>query len=120
MDILEKTLLSIAGKIFSKPDFEEDLDKILSRGKSVNIKNIETMKGRDSQCHENTALCWDNNRDICSIMTGYALYKGMWVQHSWVLKKTGVIVETTFPRDSYFGFKLTHEEAEEFYNNNAW
>lgn len=119
METLEKKLLSISGKIFSRPAFEDDLDKILSRAILFADNKVTLMKGRENQCHFNSAMCWDANRDISSIATGYALLNGMWVQHSWVLHDTtGDIIETTSKRDAYFGFILSQEEAETFYFDN--
>lgn len=117
---LENKLLSISGDTFCAPNHEEDLDKLISIGKSVNKKDIYVMKGRDSQCHENAARCWDANREQSSIMTGYVLDDGVWRQHSWVLDSNGTIVETTFIREAYFGITLTPEEANAFYFDNAW
>ena len=117
---LREKLLSIGGTVALIPSIEEDLPQILERGVSPSIKHLYVMKGRDSQCHENSALCWDANRGYSSIMTGYALSKGQWVQHSWVLDSRETIVETTFKREAYFGFELTPEEADQFYFDNVW
>jgi hypothetical protein len=119
-ETLIKKLLLIGGHTVTMPEIEEDLAKIIERGTAPSINHLYVMKGRESQCHENSANCWDANRDRSSIMTGYALLDGMWVQHTWVLDKEKTIVETTTPREAYFGFELTPEEADQFYFDNAW
>lgn len=119
MDTLESLLVNSAGGKLCRPAYEEDLEKILSRGVLVDKKGAYLMKGRPNQCHENSALCWDANRDKSSIMTGYCLDGGLWRQHSWVIDNKGRIVETTFLREAYFGFPLNLEESEYFYFMNA-
>jgi hypothetical protein len=116
---LTKMLLAIGGSRVDMPSIEEDLKQLVERGRSSSIKNIEFMKGRPSQCHENASLLWDANREICRIVTGYALAEGVWNQHSWC-ERGEVIVETTVRREAYFGSVLTPEECDEFYFNNAW
>lgn len=121
-DKLEASLLAVGGKRCLIPEIEEDLDALLSRGEAVDTAGLYRMLGRPSQCHENSARCWDANRDHATLMTGYALSDdGVWRPHSWVLDGKGVIVETTEPqRQCYFGFKMTEVEADQFYFDNAW
>jgi hypothetical protein len=120
MKRLEKILLSISGHTFCSPGIEEDLEKLVSSGSSVNKKGIYVIQGRVSACHENSANCWDANRERSSIMTGYVLDDGVWRQHSWVLDNKNKIVETTHVREAYFGIKLTAEEADKFFYDNSW
>jgi len=48
-------------------------------------------------------------------VTGWALSNdGIWRQHTWLLKGKA-IVETTSPREKYYGFVLTDEEANQFW-----
>lgn len=83
------------------------------------------MKGEACQCHKNSAYLWKANKNyragIFGIATGYALSAdGMWRQHSWcVLRKprSYQIVETTTPRELYFGVCMLYEDAEWFCNN---
>lgn len=105
------------------PKIEEDIDRLLSDGLHI-FPDIEyvvdaSMQGRPGQCHLNSAGLWDANSDDEDVVlwTGYALANNVWVQHSWVThEESGVLYETTDePRDAYFGFPLTHEEARAFY-----
>lgn len=115
---LKKILLGIGGWgvcIHQEPD----LERILTRGRRFPAKS-KTMRGERSQCHMNSACCWDENRELCTICTGYALSRdGMWRQHSWVFTNNGVVVETTEKRVAYWGFLLTPDECELFLYQNA-
>jgi hypothetical protein len=113
-------ILSLGGNSVTMPSIEEDLDELLVRGRLSQFDSIRMMVGRPSQCHENSALLWDKNRNAVTIVTGYALHGGMWYQHTWCERKDGVLVETTAEREAYFGFELTPEECEKFYFDNAW
>lgn len=115
---LKEILLDIGGWGACVPRIEPDLDKILKRGGRFPGKST-MMKGQPSQCHSNSAFCWDENRELCRICTGYALTRdGMWRQHSWILTNDGKVVETTVKRVQYFGYVMTPEECEEFLLDN--
>ncbi len=117
---LRSTLLAIGGESVNFPDVEEDLNAITARAIIITpSKGVIMMKVRDSQCHENSALCWEQNKKLCTIMTGYALLNKVWSQHSWLLHEDGRVIETTVKRDSYYGFKLTPIEMIAFYDNNC-
>lgn len=121
--LLHDILTAIGGEETCFPDIEEDMDKILERGRFYRGTS-KMMKGRPSRCHENVCLLWEQNHkshDI-RIATGYALSKdGMWRQHSWLVHHYNTatqqrtrIIETTEKRVAYFGFEMTEEEAERF------
>jgi hypothetical protein len=115
---LKRILLNIGGWSVCVPFKETDLEKIIQRGKRFPGRS-KTMKGEPCQCHANSASCWEQNRELCKICTGYALTRdGMWRQHSWVFTNNGVVVETTQKRVQYFGFILTEKECESFLENN--
>lgn len=114
MSGLKEILLGIGGWAVCIPHVEPDLEKILERGRKFPGRS-KSMKGQPSQCHSNSAACWDENRELCRICTGYALSKdGMWRQHTWVYTNNGVVVETTEKRIQYYGFILTEDECEQF------
>ena len=116
---LKEILLEIGGWAACLPRVEPDIKKIMNRGRRFPGKST-TMKGAPSRCHENSALCWDANRELCSICTGYALTRdGMWRQHSWVYTKTGQTIETTVKRIQYFGYIMTPDECEMFLEENT-
>lgn len=110
---LKKILLGIGGWGVCL-HHEPDLKKILKRGRRFPGRS-KSMKGQPSRCHSNSAFCWDENRELCTICTGYALSKdGMWRQHSWVFTNDKVVVETTEKRVAYWGFAMTPNECERF------
>jgi len=115
---LKEILLDIGGWAACVPRIEPDIEKIMTRGRRFPGKSI-MMKGEPSQCHSNSAFCWDANREACSICTGYALTRdGMWRQHSWILTRDGLVVETTMKRVQYFGYIMTEDECEQFLFDN--
>lgn len=117
-------LLTFGGSSVCIPNGqEEDLNNILKYGQFWFGKSAKMMKGRPSQCHQNSCLLWDNNKDISRICTGYALSEdGIWRQHSWVVQckpNSNLIIETTVKRVAYFGFAMNEEQSEEFYYMNV-
>lgn len=124
---LHRILLEIGGSETCLADIEEDIDKLLERGRYYPGRS-KMMVGRPSQCHANSANLWLANhkaRDI-RICTGYALSgDGMWRQHTWLVDRYQTatqqrtrIIETTTKRVAYFGFELTDDEAAEFVEDN--
>lgn len=118
---LKKILLEIGGWGVCINGLEPDLDKIVSRGVRFPAKSV-MMKGEPCQCHSNSALCWESNKERCRICTGYALSRdGMWRQHSWVLDlHREIVVETTEKRVAYWGFVLDEDECENFLFSNCY
>ena len=112
-------ILSFGGHQVIINMYEEDLEKIMTRGVMTYGNDCELNIGRASECHSNSSVLWSENDEL-SIATGYALSDdGYWRQHSWcVNKKTNKITETTEERLAYYGFTLTEEEADEFYFSN--
>ncbi|MEZ9708656.1 hypothetical protein AB4254_08290 [Vibrio breoganii] len=126
--LFSNSLVDWCGKAFSTPKtHEEDLDALMVNGRYFEPGDISvtTNKGTPNQCHANSANCWLANRDHlpCCIVTGYALFDGTWMQHSWVMLDGGqeepTIVETTITAECYFGLPLTQSQCESFALNNA-
>ena len=110
---LKNKLLSLGGEAVV-PMYEEDLDKILERGKTFNDKKITMKKGYPSECHVNVGLLHEATG--CNVTTGWALSDdGLWRQHTWCTNKE--IYETTEKREKYYGFVLDKGETEEFIEN---
>ena len=70
---LKDILLDYGGESVCFPYIEEDLGRIIERGILWDGADAEMMLGQPSQCHMNSAYCWDANRDKTTIATGYAL-----------------------------------------------
>ena len=115
--LLHKKLLSFGGVRTVLPRVEVDLGSIMGRGQLWLGSNYMMMPGTPSQCHRNSCACWEANKHRTILCTGYALSEdGLWRQHSWLVDfRFQRVVETTVPRVAYFGFAMTKEEAEKFY-----
>ena len=118
MFVLGDKLLSFGGKYTCLPLYEEDYEKIMSRGQFFYGKGAHFSKGEDCHCHSNSAYLWDANRGRCRIATGYALSAdGIWRQHTWVVQPLTTkyrVWETTVKRIGYYGVVLTDDECEVF------
>lgn len=121
-DKLVKKLLSIGGKRVVEV-YEEDLDKLLERGKIISGKPRLIKKGmRPSRCHQNSIYYhnrYTKQKPELRIVTGWALTEddGFWRQHTWLVNKNEII-ETTVIRQVYFGFVLEGRELDDFCWNN--
>lgn len=115
---LRDALLSFGGEEVCLPSLEEDIDNILNRGQAWMGDKVDMMRGQPSQCHSNSAACWQENKSKTTIATGYALSEdGLWRQHSWVIHlkpRQNRVVETTKKRLIYYGFAMTEKECEDF------
>lgn len=113
---LEKLLLEGGGKAVVLL-FEDDCEAIINKGEWWDSDSVE-MLGEPSQCHRNVACLYEANEGRVAIVTGWALSDdGLWRQHSWGFDyETGSTVETTEPREAYFGFLLSDAQAQKF----AW
>ncbi|MAG24164.1 hypothetical protein CMI47_01165 [Candidatus Pacearchaeota archaeon] len=118
---LHEKLLSLGGEMVV-PLFESYLKPILDRGELLDTEDyaVTFVSGATSQCHANACNLWEQDPNVYQIYTGWALSPdGLWRQHSWVLDRWGgEIIETTEPRELYFGFGMTHDEASRFVEEN--
>ena len=121
---LSDKLLSFGGDKVHEV-YEEDLDKLITRGVLFKPNKVRVVKMRVSKCHENSACFWGNytnehGTDNLKIATGWVLAENdVWYQHTWLYQpKTNDIIETTHKRQQYFGFLLTDGEAYDFYDEN--
>lgn len=115
---LKRILLRIGGWSVCLPADEPDLESIVSRGQRF-PGDADLVEGEPCSCHANSAQL-SLELPGARLCTGYALSDdGMWRQHSWVLVGDRV-VETTEPREHYFGFVLDDGEAEVFRRCNPW
>lgn len=113
---LHEKLISFGGYRTCLPVVEDDLENILDRGQLWYGEGAMMMRGAPSQCHRNSAACWEANKSRTILCTGYAMSEdGLWRQHSWLVNfRNQCIVETTEPRVAYFGFPMTRDEAQAF------
>jgi hypothetical protein len=125
LEPLKLKLLEIGGWAVILPIVEEDLEKLLSRGRKFPGKSI-TKRGENCRCHSNSCLLWEANQDKLLISTGYALSDdGIWRQHTWCVwkpegrQRSFKVVETTEKRVQYFGYIMSEEECQVFCDENS-
>jgi hypothetical protein len=88
---------------------------ILGCGKAVGPEGLTRLSGRPIQCHANSVAAWAGEPGRYRIQTGFGLSDGGWRRHTWLLDSGGRVVETTVPRELYFGMTLNDDLARLFY-----
>jgi hypothetical protein len=87
-----------------------EIERLMARGRFWLGSAADFNKMRAINCHGNS-LCLAE-QGAGEVVNGYALSRdGMWRNHSWVLQPDGRLIETTVPREAYFGAVLTLEEV---------
>lgn len=83
------------------------LSQIIQQGSVVpEEQQIEYIPGEDNNCHRNADALVQKGL-ATSFGHGYALSDdGLWREHSWAWGPKGHLIETTEPRDRYFGIRL--------------
>jgi hypothetical protein len=112
---LQKILLKAAGEVLVIFPFgDPGIDRVLSRGLFFE-KTFKKIRGDPGHCHGNAARQWYEHRNKYRIVEGYALFEdGLWRQHTWLIDNKDNAIETTFPRQLYFGAILDEQETLEF------
>ena len=112
-----RRLLHLGGKSVCVP-FEEPpemWDAMVKSGESFQGSDVKLKRGRPCDCHANCVRFWQLNKNKYHIVTGYGMSPDQkWKRHSWLLDKSGKIIETTVPRAIYFGIVFNNEGAEVF------
>jgi len=88
---------------------EPHLREIATDGALMDASLARQVPGATSRCHANVAARFALGQ--CRFATGYALNDGIWRQHSWGVNDAGEILETTAPREAYFGIVLDRARA---------
>ena len=121
-EALALALTAFGGQRACIAPFEEDLDKIMRRGRLLCGKSPKIMRGLPSRCHANVSRLYETRPGAFLLSTGYALSTdGMWRQHSWgfcLERRTAQLVETTVSRIAYFGYVMSDAEARNFVDEN--
>ena len=112
---LKSKLLSLGGKcVILGLDTQEEQIRMLNDGRIYN-ENVIFTSGMPSQCHRNVSDKYKKSaKHGFKIISGYALSKETWIQHSWGFNINGIIETTKIKFDLYYGYELTPEESEEF------
>jgi hypothetical protein len=82
-------------------------------GGVVSPRTIETVVGTASDCHANVVALLRSG-EVVALGTGYGLNGGLWREHSWAWRAEGRLVETTQPRECYFGVRMDGSRAQWF------
>jgi hypothetical protein len=119
---LERKILAVGGSsvVWPTPPVSY-LEELLARGRRITGR-IVLLSGERNNCHVNAGGLWGRERGRFRIATGYALERGLWRQHSWLLEpesaspaRRPAIYETTFRFERYFGIVLNDQEALHFW-----
>lgn len=115
MQKLREKILTAGGEVVvMPPGGERDLPHLLLWGQAMTMTVVQGQ-GAPRRCHENTAAAYGLLRESgAQIGTGYVLDAddpGVWRQHSWVIHD-GQILETTHPRQRYWGITLSGAAAD--------
>lgn len=97
---------------FLAAEFSDDeVTQLISDGATWEGGGARLKKMAQSNCHMNAIMLAMKNKGW-SVGTGLALSPdGVWRVHSWCINTRGRIVETTMPRDLYFGLALSPADA---------
>jgi hypothetical protein len=113
---LKRILLKLGGDhLVAPPEGPEDILGALVQSGYVMHGPVKPKLMERSACHLNTSRLWlERKQGVVAIGTGFALNDdGLWRRHSWGIRRDG-LVETTCPREKYFGIALWGGMAEGF------
>lgn len=106
---LRSKLLGHAGEEVLLRVTTQEIDRLLARGEIHAGKGAGLRRMQANRCHFNAAKLFLAGR-AAKVVSGFALSGGLWRSHTWVLNSRGRIIETTEPREAYFGAVLEPKE----------
>jgi hypothetical protein len=107
---LRSKLLTHAGEEVLLRVTPEEIDRLLAHGEFHPGKGAGLRRMQANGCHFNAAKLFLTGR-AAKVVSGFALSDdGLWRSHTWVLNSHGRIIETTEPREVYFGTVLGSRE----------
>lgn len=111
---LEAILLAVGGLAVVPPGNPDPMIRVFrDQGKVQEPSSVLIVPGAAKDCHANAVGLW-RARQSTAIGTGYALSGDLWREHSWGWDDEGRLIETTEPRDSYFGVRIEGNSAQRF------
>jgi hypothetical protein len=113
---LEGKLLPLGGTRVACLMYDPDAALIASRGRLF-TQPVRMRRGAPHRCHGNAADLWARAMDRYQLVTGYALSRGVWGSHSWVIDGKN-LHETTCRFGRYFGVVLGRLAAVNFWMDN--
>ena len=132
MNELEQKLISMSENDYGYSLYSDDngnetpleldpyAERILKKGQLFKPKKMFCLDMPLGKCHQNVANVFANNEqeEGDKLYTGYTqqYQDGGWMQHSWIVDKDGLIVESTnsdtYPQ--YFGIELKGKDLDLF------
>jgi len=118
--LIAKILTEAGGQAVRIAAIEEDHHKLLARGRRWSTENMQLSPERHAQPHRGSAEHYRQQPHQLQLITGYGLLAQadgllVWAQHAWLWDTKGAeLIETTTPRAAYWGFALSHLEAQNF------
>ena len=106
---LRAKLLGYAGEEVLLRVTSEEVDRLLARGEFHPAQGAGLRRMQANNCHFNSAKLFLTGK-AAKVVSGFALSEGLWRSHTWVLNSRGRIIETTEPREVYFGTVLEPKE----------
>ena len=106
---LRLKLLGHAGEEVLLRVTPEEIDRLLERGEFYPANGASLRRMQANRCHFNAAKHFLTGQ-AAKVVSGFALSEGLWRSHTWVLNSRGRIIETTEPREVYFGTVLEPKE----------
>jgi hypothetical protein len=106
-------LLSLGGHLVVPPMYPDGMvRRLLVDGLRFSDVPLTVEEGEPNDCHGNVVRLWRGGKAM--IATGYALSDdGLWREHSWGVRD-GAVVETTEPRQCYWGVLINDDDAGDY------
>lgn len=121
LEELKQRMLRVDGwaACLPSPECEPHIEILLNRSQAFGGTDF-MYAGQTSRCHTNSAVL-ALMVDELQMATGFAMSQdGVWRQHSWCCLEYGDnkfhILETTCPRERYYGVVLTYDEHIKFHD----
>lgn len=112
---LKSTLMHLSPGSVVNLVYEPDLNLLRQRGRVWRgDKTVMKPGPHRGWCHANTVELFRSDPLRIRMATGWALARGVWVQHSWGIVNNRVVETTDIERDMYFGFVMDRQEARNF------
>jgi hypothetical protein len=116
---LDSKLLALGGQrvarwpVEDRPTAQSEAAELLVRGVVFTLP-VQRRRGKPNRCYSNAAGIWGDDIERYKLVIGYALARGVWREHSWVVDEKWRY-ETTVVAEKYYGMILNPMEAVKFW-----
>lgn len=96
-------------------DTENEIKNLISKGKIFSKLNLKFYKKgmKPNQCHRNSSILYLTKKSY-KLVTGYAMYNGEWLSHSWLFNGKNIIETCPIVFEEYFGVELVGLDLDNF------